>query len=138
ARERASTSRRPAALRLRPRCWARTSHVCSSFLSLLCPWCLPHPFEMAFERIDVARPEAPEGNEPVIDLHQRLVPDPVGAPLAFAARLHEARLAQYAEVLGHQGLRHSQPALDFADGSLRRREEAENGPAIRLREYGER
>jgi len=49
---------------------------------------------MAFERINVGRPEAPERSEPGVDLHERLRPDPIDAPLAFDARLHEACLAQ--------------------------------------------
>src|SRR5262245_27695456 len=93
---------------------------------------------MAFERIDVGRPEAPEGSEPGIDLHERLGPDPIDAPLGFDARLHEARLAQHAEVLGHRSLTHPQPVLDLADRSLRRRQQAEDGPAVRLRDDRER
>src|SRR5262249_31142466 len=93
---------------------------------------------MAFERIKVGRPEAPERSEPGIDLHERLVPDPIDAPLGFDARLHESGLAQHAEVLGDRSLRHPQPALDLADGSLRRREQAEDGPAVRLRDDRER
>ena len=100
--------------------------------------CLLHAIEMAFERIDVGRPEAPERREPGVDLHERLGPDPIDAPLGFDARLHEAGLAQHAQVLGHRGLRHPQPALDFADGSLRRRQQAEDGPAVRLRDDRER
>jgi len=84
---------------------------------------------MAFERINVGRPEAPERSEPGIELHERLRPDPIDAPLGFDARLHEAGLAQHSEVLGHRSLRRPQPALDLADGSLRRRQQAEDGPA---------
>src|SRR5262245_29685845 len=93
---------------------------------------------MAFERIKVGRPEAPERSEPGIDLHERLGPDPIDAPLGFDARLHEASLAQHAEVLGDRSLRHPQPALDLADGSLRRRQQAEDGPTVWLRDDRER
>jgi hypothetical protein len=101
-------------------------------------WCPLHPVEVALERIDVGRPEAPERAQPGIDRHERLGPEAIDAPLGFDARLHEARLAQHAEVLGHRRLWHSQPALDLADGSLRRRQQAEDGPAARLRNDGER
>jgi len=77
------------------------------------------PIEMAFERIHVHRPQAPERSEPGIELFERLGPDPIDAPLGLDARLHETGLAQYAEVLGHRRLRHPQPPLDLADGSLR-------------------
>ena len=93
---------------------------------------------LAFERIDVGRPEAPERRQPGVDLHERLGPEPIDAPLGFDARLHEAGLAQHAEVLGHRSLRHPQPALDLADGALRRRQQTEDGPAVRLREDRER
>lgn len=63
----------------------------------------------------MGRPEAPERRQPGVDLHERLGPEPIDAPLGFDARLHEAGLAQHAEVLGHGGLRHPQPALDLAD-----------------------
>ena len=87
---------------------------------------------MAFEGINMDGPEAPERSKPGIDLHQRLRADPIDAPLGFHARVYEAGFAQHAEVLGHRGLRHPQPALDLADRSLRRREQAEDGPAVRL------
>ena len=93
---------------------------------------------MAFERVNVGRPVAPEGSQPGVDLHERLGPDPVDAPLSFDARFDEARLAEHPEVLGHGGLRHPQLALDLADGLFRRREEAEDGPAVRLCENRER
>ena len=48
------------------------------------------------------RPEAPERREPGVDLHERLGPDPVDAPLRVDARLDEAGLAQHAQVLGHR------------------------------------
>ena len=92
---------------------------------------------MAFERIHVRRPEAPERSKPGIDLPERLGPDPIDAPLGFDARLHEAGLAQHAEMLRHRRLTHPQPALDLADGLLRRRQQAEDGPAVRLRDDGE-
>jgi hypothetical protein len=70
--------------------------------------------------------------------HERFGPDPIDAPLGFDARLHKARLAQHAQVLGHRSLRHPQPTLDLADRLLRRRQQAEDGPAVRLRDDGER
>src|SRR5215470_8956245 len=85
---------------------------------------------MAFERVNVDRPEAPERSEPGIDLPERLGPDPIDAPLGFDARLHEAGLAQHAEVLGHRRLRHPQPALDLADGASRLRMARRFGSAM--------
>jgi hypothetical protein len=93
---------------------------------------------MAFEGINVGRPVAPEGSQPGVDLHERLGADPIDAPLGFDTRLHEACLPQHPEVLGHGGLRHPQLALELADGLFRRREEAEDGPPVGLRENRER
>ena len=93
---------------------------------------------MTFERINVDGPETSERIEPGIDLHERLGPDLIDAPLRFDARLHEAGLAQHAEVLGDRGLGHPEAALDLADGLLRGRQQAEDGPAVRFRDDGER
>jgi hypothetical protein len=93
---------------------------------------------MTFERIEVGRPEAPEGLQPGVELHERLGPEAIDAPLGFDARLHEAGFAQHAEVLGHGGLRHPEPALDLADGALRRGQQAKDGPAVRLGDDRER
>ena len=49
-----------------------------------------HAIEVAFERVDVGGPKAPEGSEPGVDLHERLGPDPVDAPLRIHSRFHEA------------------------------------------------
>jgi hypothetical protein len=93
---------------------------------------------MAFEHIDVGRPQAPERRQPGVDLLEWLGPEPIDAPLGFDARFHEAGLAQHAEVLGHLGLRHPQPTFDLADGALRRRKQTEDGSAVRLRDDRER
>ena len=60
---------------------------------------LRHPVEMAFERIHVGRPEPPERRQPLVDVSQRLGPDPIDAPLGLDPRFHEAGLSQDAEVL---------------------------------------
>ena len=80
-----------------------------------------HAIEMTLERVDVRRPVAAERREPRIDLHERLGPDPVKTSLCIHARLHEAGLAQHAQVFGDRGLRQLQLLLDIAHGLLRRR-----------------
>jgi hypothetical protein len=77
---------------------------------------LIHTIEVALESIDVDRPEATEWSEPGIHLHEWLGPDPVKTPLCINARLHEACLTQYPQVLGNRGLWHSQPLFDTAYG----------------------
>src|SRR5215813_786372 len=93
---------------------------------------------MGLERIHVGCPEAPEGSQPGVELHERLGSNPIDAPLCFDARLHEPCLAEHAEVLGDGGLRDPELALDVADGLFRRREEAEDGPTVRLGDDRER
>jgi hypothetical protein len=93
---------------------------------------------MALKRINVGRPEAPEGRQPGVDLHERFGSNSIDAPLRLDARLHEAGLAQDAQVLGHGRLRNPQLALDLANGLFRRRQEAEDGPTVWLSEDRER
>jgi hypothetical protein len=99
---------------------------------------LSHPVEVAFERIHVGGPQPPEGSEPLVDIPQRFGPEPIDAPLGLDARFHEAGLSQDAEVLGHRCLGHPELAFELAHRLFRRREEAEDGPPIRLCDDGER
>jgi hypothetical protein len=96
-----------------------------------------HAIEMALERVDVRRPQATERREPFVDLHQRLGPDAIDAPLRIHARLHEPGLAQHAQVLRHRRLRQSQRVLDVADRALRRDEQPQDRAAARLGDDGE-
>jgi hypothetical protein len=67
---------------------------------------LIHVVEMAFERIEVGRPEAPEGSEPRINLPERFRPETIDAALGFDTGLYEAGVTQDAKVFGHRRLRH--------------------------------
>ena len=98
---------------------------------------LVHAIEVAFERVDVGGPEAPEGRQPRVDFHERLGSDPVDAPLRVHARFHEAGVAQHAQVLGDRRLRHAKLLLDLADGPLRGGEQAQDGAAVRFRDDAE-
>jgi len=73
---------------------------------------------VTFESVDVGGPQAPEGRQPFIDLHERLGPDPVEAPLRVHARLHEASISKHLEVFGDRRLRHPQLLLDLADAGV--------------------
>jgi len=95
-------------------------------------WCWVYTIEVTLESVDVARPEAAERSEPGVHLHEWLVPDPVKTPLCIDARLHEARLAQHAQVFGHRRLRHSQLLFDITYGLLRGGEQIQDGSAARL------
>src|SRR4029077_20250567 len=42
-----------------------------------------HSFRVFLQRTDVFQPETPEGNDPGVELHERLRPQPIQAPLRF-------------------------------------------------------
>src|SRR6185437_1093691 len=116
--------------------FSRSLILLASFLSSSFVRCWIDAIEVPFERIEVLGPQAAEGSQPRIHLHERLGPEPVHAPLRVRARLHESSLAEHPQVLRERGLRHLQLPFDLADGSLRGRQQGENGPAIRLSDDG--
>lgn len=87
---------------------------------------------MAFEGIDMRRPETAERNEPLINLAKRFRTEPVETTLGVHGGFHEARVAEHPQVFGHGGLRHAKPALDLSHGLPGGDEEAQDGAAIRL------
>src|SRR5678815_5680628 len=99
---------------------------------------LLHLVQVSLQSIDVLRPEAPEGTEPFVELHERLRSQSIEAPLCFDPRFHQARLSQHPQVLGDGWLRQSKLTLDLAHGALGREQQAEDGPSIGLRDDGER
>ena len=74
--------------------------------------------EMAFESVDVNRPEAAELFQPGIEFLKRSGLEPVEAALCVNGGFDEAGVAEDAEVLGDGGLGHAELALDLADGLL--------------------
>ena len=92
---------------------------------------------MAFERVDVGGPKAPERSEPGLDFPERFRSDPVDAPLRVHSRLHKTGLSERPEMFGDRGLRHPQVVLDLAHRPLRGRQEAQDGPAVRFRDDAE-
>jgi len=92
---------------------------------------------VAFERVDVGRPELPERGEPGIHFHEGFGPEAIDAALRVDPRLHEACLPQHAEVFGHRRLGHPELALELPDGPLRRGQKLEHGAPARFRDDGE-
>ena len=87
---------------------------------------------MAFERTHVRGPEAPEGNEPFVELHERLWSQSINASLRVNARLNKSRLSQHPQVFGRRRLRQAQLALDVTHRALGREQQAEYGASVRL------
>src|SRR5208283_2257155 len=77
---------------------------------------LVHLFQVLLQGIDVLRPEAPEGNEPCVEFHERLRSQAIKPPLRFNSGFHEPSLSQHSQVLGDGRLRQSKLALDLPDG----------------------
>lgn len=73
---------------------------------------------MAFERIDVRGPKAPELSEPVIHFAKALGFQAVEAALCVNGGLDESGVTQHAKVFGDGGLRHPKLALDVSHGLL--------------------
>src|SRR3569623_918464 len=101
-------------------------------------WTLVHPVQVPLPRIQVLRPEAPEGRPPGVQLHQGLGPQLVNAPLGLDPRLDEPGVPQHPQVLRDGRLSQPQLALDLADRPFGREQEAEDGAAVGLRDDGER
>ena len=92
-----------------------------------------HAVEMAFQCIDVGRPEAAEGCQPLLDFLERLRLQSIEATLGVDGGFDESCLAQHTQMLGDRRLRHAQSPLDLADRLLGRDEQAEYGPPVWLR-----
>ena len=93
---------------------------------------LIHAIEMAFESIDVSRPETAELVEPGIELLKRSGLEPVKAALRVDGGFDETGVAKDAKVLGDGRLRHAEFALDLADGLLVEGEKSEDRATVGL------
>src|SRR5579872_2206361 len=87
---------------------------------------------MALECVQVRRPEAAEGLDPGVQLLKRLRPEAIQPALRVHGRLHETGLSQHPQMLRDGRLRHAELALDLADRTMRREQEAQNGAAVWL------
>src|SRR5438105_840789 len=59
---------------------------------------------MAFQRVDVGGPQAPEVREPFVDFLEWPRPDPVDATLGIHSGFDESGVAKDPKVLGNRGL----------------------------------
>ncbi len=92
-----------------------------------------YPIKVAFERIYVSIPEAAELGQPGIDLLKSFRFQTVEAALCVHRGFHETGVAQHAQMLGHGRLRHTKLTLNLSHRLLRRDQEAQDGPPVRLR-----
>src|SRR5579871_3950115 len=87
---------------------------------------------MAFDIVDVHRPEATELFEPGVEFLEGSGLQSIEATLRVDSGFDEAGFAKDAQMLGDGRLRHAELTLDLSDGLLGRGEEAEDGAAVRL------
>jgi hypothetical protein len=91
-----------------------------------------HVIEVAFESIQMNRPEAAELVQPDIQFLKGFRFQPVETALRIHRRFHETGLAQHSQVLRHGRLRHAKPALDLSHRLLGRDQQAQYGAAVGL------
>jgi hypothetical protein len=77
-----------------------------------------HAIEVAFESIQVDRPDPTERSEPRIHLLQWSRFQPVHTALCVHGGLHETGFPQHTQVLGHGRLRHPKLTLDLSNRLL--------------------
>ena len=81
----------------------------------------------------MSRPEPAERSQPGIHFLKWLGFQPVEAALCVHRGLHETGVSQHSQVLGHGRLGHMKLTLDLSHRLLRRNQEAQYRPAVRLR-----
>ncbi len=88
--------------------------------------------EVAFESIDVSRPEPAERSQPRIYFAKRLWLQSIEPALCVHRGFHESGVAQDSQVFGHGWLRDTKLALDLSHRLLRRDQESQDGATVRL------
>ena|ERR1700759_1619614 len=91
-----------------------------------------HAIEMAFESVDVNRPEAAELLQPGVEFLKWSGLEPVEAALRVHGGFDKAGVAEDAEVLGDGRLGHAEVTLDLADRLLGGGEESEDRATVGL------
>ena len=85
--------------------------------------------------VETVTPRGPVRGQPVIDLTERLGPQPVQAPLGVGSHLDQARLAQHAQVLRYAGLGDPQSRGQAADRLLPFAQQIEDAPPVTVRQH---
>src|SRR5262252_4563436 len=89
-----------------------------------------HLVEVVFESVEAAVPERAIRRQPVVDLAKRVRSQAIQASLCVHPRLHQARLAQHAQVLRDSGLAHGQPGHEVADRELAQAEKIQDSTPV--------
>jgi Family of unknown function (DUF6308) len=87
-----------------------------------------------FEPVEVCRPELAIGGQPLVELFERLGPDPVQPALRIGTRLDEPRIPEDAEVLRDGRLTDTEPVHQLADGPFTVAKQIENLQPARFAE----
>jgi hypothetical protein len=73
---------------------------------------------VVFEAVEVRCPEPAVGRQPVVELRERLRPNPIEAPLGIRPRFDQPRVLEDAEMLGNGGLAEADVVDELADRSF--------------------
>ena len=92
---------------------------------------------MVFEGVETVPPRRSVRREPVIDLAQRVGPEPVQAALGVGPELDQAGLAEDPEMLGHRRLADPQLGYQRAHGAIAFAQEVEDPTPVGLRQHVE-
>ena len=74
-----------------------------------------HTVKVAFESVQVSRPEAPELGKPGVELLKWPGFQPIQTALRVYRGFDEACIAQHPQMFRHHRLRHAKPALDLSN-----------------------
>ncbi len=77
-------------------------------------------------------PELAVGSQPLVQIGQRLGPDPIKAPLGVNPRLHQSSLPENPKVLGDRRLAQSEHAHQVVDRALTVPQHIHDGDPARL------
>jgi hypothetical protein len=89
---------------------------------------------VALEGVHVSGPEAAKWFQPDVEFLKRFGPEAIKPALRVYRGLNKTSVTEHAEMPGHGGLRQAELALDLSHRVLRGDEEAQDGPAVRLRQ----
>ncbi len=91
--------------------------------------------QVSFEGVDMCGPEFAEGNQPLINLPQRLRAYLVQTPLSIDPGLDKSGVPKDSEMFRNRRLRHFQLPFNIPDRLFGRRKQAQYCPAIGFNEH---
>ena len=91
-----------------------------------------HGVEVSFQCIETVTPGGPVRRQPLIDLPQRLAPEPVQPSLGVGPDLDQPRLAQHPEMLRYRRLADAKAGYQVTDCLFASAQQVENAAPVGL------